>query len=312
MFAKVARLDLIFLRCLIFTSFLAVVFTVLSPYFLSSSNFDNVLSAATVIGLLAFGMTFVIAAGEIDLSVASVMALSATVSALLLRDGAISTLTALLLCAAVGGAVGALTGTLVNFTQAPSFIVTLGMLSVTRAAAFFVADGIPIYGLPDGVTALGQGEFKGVSVPILFLVGAAVITFAILHGTRFGLRLLVLGDNPRAAEQLGLSRARLRVGAFALCGLLAGVAGFIFMARTNCGDPTAGQSYELVAITAVVLGGAKLFGGRASIIGTFLGVLCLGVLQNGLNLLAVSTYYQVLFVGAVLLLAAALERAGER
>lgn len=137
--------------------------------FSSASNFDNVLSAATVIGLLAFGMTFVIAAGEIDLSVASVMALSATISALFLRDGAM-TLTALVLSAAIGGSVGAVTGMLVNFTRAPSFIVTLGMLSVTRAAAFFVADGVPIYGLPDGLTALGQGEVYGISVPILFLL----------------------------------------------------------------------------------------------------------------------------------------------
>jgi ribose transport system permease protein len=133
-----------------------------------------------------------------------------------------------------------------------------------------------------------------------------------LHLTKFGLHTLVYGDSPFAAEAMGIKIPALRLKVYSLCGLYAGIAGFVFMARTNAGDPTAGQNYELVAITAVILGGADLFGGKAIIAGTLLGVLALGVLQNGLNLLAVSTYYQVLFIGLVLIGAALFERLGER
>jgi ribose/xylose/arabinose/galactoside ABC-type transport system permease subunit len=169
---------------------------------------------------------------------------------------------------------------------------------------------MPIYGLPEHVTHLGQGKVLSVSIPVVVLLAASLIAYATLHHLRFGTHLLVYGDNPFAAESMGIHVNSLRLRIYGACGLFSGIAGFVFMARTNAGDPTAGQNYELLAITAVILGGTKLFGGRATVLGTLLGVLCLGVLQNGLNLLAVSTYYQVLFVGVVLLGAALFERFG--
>lgn len=292
---------------------LTVVFSLLSPYFFSASNFENVLSASAVIGLLALGSTFVIAGGEIDLSVASVMALSGTICAALLEEFSFdSPWLSVSICCSTGALCGAATGCLINLTGAPSFIVSLGMLSIARALAYIVSDGTPIYGLPDTITEWGQGKIAGIPGPIFLLLGGAVISYVILHHTRLGRHFLMMGDNAFAAKAMGIRISRLRLIMFTWCGVFAGIAGFVFMARTNAGDPTAGQSYELVAITAVVLGGAKLFGGEATIVGTLLGVLCLGVLQNGLNLLAVSTYYQVLFVGLVLIAAAFLERTGRR
>ena len=288
-------------------------FSVLSPYFLTLANLENVLSASAVIGFLALGSTFVIASGGIDLSVASVMALSGTTSASILLTGPNTPpWVALIVCLITGSVCGILTGLLIAITKAPSFIVTLGMLSVARAVAFIVSDGTPIYGLPDAVTEWGQSTFFLLPGPIAFLFCGVIVAFLLLHCTRFGTQTLIIGDNPAAAEAMGVKVEKLRISIFALCGGFAGIAGFIFMARTNAGDPTAGQNYELIAITAVVLGGAKLFGGEATIIGTLLGVLCLTALQNGLNLLAVSAYFQVLFVGLVLIGAAMLERIGRR
>ena len=301
-----------YFRCLIFLGTLTVIFSVLSPFFLSLKNFDNVLSASAVTGLLALGVTFVIGAGGIDLSIASVMALAGTVCAFFVQDSSFGAVHSLILCIIIGGVVGAFTGGFVNMTRAPSFIVTLGMLSVARALSYILADGTPIYGLPVAVTAFGQGKVAGVSISVIILLLAALVAHLILHSSVFGAHTLLYGDNSSAAEAMGIRVDRLRLKIYSLCGAYAGLAGFVFMARTNAGDPTAGQNYELIAITAVILGGTNLFGGQATIIGTLLGTLCLGTLQNGLTLLAVGTYYQVLFVGVVLLGSALLERFGRQ
>lgn len=299
-----------FLRCLLFFVALVILFSLLSPYFFARSNFDNIIAASAVTGLLALGSTFVIGSGGIDLSIASVMALSGTVCASLIQNSLYGPVTSVVICAGVGATCGGITGALVNLTRAPSFIVTLGMLSVTRALAYIVADGVPIYGLPSSVTEIGQGELVGISLPVWILIGASICALIILRKSMFGMHALFFGDNPKAAKNLGINANLLRLKVYALSGIFSGIAGFVFMARTNAGDPTAGQNYELMAITAVILGGTDLFGGRATVFGTVLGALCLGTLQNGLNLLAVSTYYQVLFVGVVLIGAALLERFG--
>ncbi len=297
-----------YLRCLLFLSLLIITFGSLSPHFLSFSNFDNILSASAVTGLLAIGVTFVMGSGGIDLSVASVMALSGTLCAVISQSSGNPAWQIFFLCAFIGGVCGLITGGLVNLTKAPSFIVTLGMLSVARALAFIVSDGMPVYGLPDQITEIGQGRLLGISIPVLVFLGAAIAAFVVLHCSQFGTHLLYYGDNPSAAGAMGLRIERLQLKVFGLAGIFSGISGFVFMARTNAGDPTAGQNYELVAITAAILGGTKLSGGQANIFGTVLGVICLGALQNGLNLLAVGTYFQVLFVGLVLICAALLER----
>jgi ribose transport system permease protein len=297
-----------YFQSFLFLGALILLFSVLSPYFLSLKNFDNVFSASAVIGLLALGSTFVIASGGIDLSVASSMALSGVICATLLSQFPFSVSVALTICLCVGAACGFINGIFVNLTRAPSFIVTLGMLSVARAIGYIVSDGTPIYGLPAESTWLGQEKLGVVSGPVVILILAAIVAHLLLHYTRFGSHTLIYGDRATTAEALAVPVERLRLKIFTLCGAFSGLAGYVFMARTNSGDPTAGSNYELIAITAVVLGGAKLYGGRATVFGTLLGVLCLGVLQNGLNLLAVSTYYQVLFVGLVLVCAAFLDR----
>ena len=294
--------SLIFLLCLL------LAFGNLSPHFLSVSNFTNILSAVSIVGLMALGGTFVIAAGGIDLSSASVMALSGIVVALVAQAVPLPAPLFVLLAMLIGGACGLANGILVVITRAPSFIITLGMLSVARALAYIISHGLPAYGLPEGLTALGQGRFLGLQGSVLLLSTGAIIAFTLLRFTRFGVHTMALGDDELAATAMGISTGRLRLKLYTLAGAFSGLAGFVFAARTNMGDPAAGEGYQLTAITAVILGGASLYGGRASVIGTVLGAICLGVLQNGLNLLAVSTYYQILFVGGVLIAAAWLSR----
>ena len=299
-------------QCVGFLVILSLAFSITSPFFISITNLNNILTASAVIGLLALGETFVIASGAIDLSTSATMALSAVVCACIIAKFNVSLELAITISIGVGALCGAVTGWLVNLTKAPSFIVTLGMLSVERAIAFIITGGIPVYGLPDRITGIGQNNCMGIPSAAIIMLGAVLISYLLLSKTKFGKHTLLLGDSPSASEAMGILTDRLRLQIFTLAGIFSGLGGFIFLCRTNSGDPSAGQNYELVAITAVVLGGANLYGGRATILGTFAGILCLGILQNGLNLLAISTFYQTLFIGIVLILASFLRRVGIR
>lgn len=298
------------LQCLFFLGAMSLFFTLSSPAFFSSVNLGNILTASSVIGLMAVGATFVIASGAIDLSTAATMGLASVVCAWSVQNLHVNGVPSIFIAVATGAVCGIITGALINLTRAPSFIITLGMMSIYRALAFILTGGIPIYGLEESVTSIAEVQFSGFSLPSLIMLLGMGAGYLLLTGTRFGLHTLLLGDNATASEAMGLQVPRLRLAIFTLAGAFSGLAGFIFMARTNSGDPSAGMNYELIAITAVVLGGANLFGGRATIPGTLAGILCLGVLQNGLNLMAISTFYQTLFVGLVLVLASFLRRLG--
>lgn len=300
------------LQCLLFLLAMSAFFACNSSAFMSPVNITNILTASSVIGLLAIGATFVIASGAIDLSTASTMALSSVVCAWAVQNAHAGGAAPVSIAVAVGGVCGLVTGFLVNLTRAPSFIITLGMLSINRALAFIITGGIPIYGLEEHVTKISDATFLGLPLPALVMLISMLAGNVLLTRTQFGAHMLLLGDNPGAAEAMGIVVSRLRLAIFALAGAFSGLAGFIFMTRTNSGDPSAGMNYELIAITAVVLGGANLFGGRATVPGTLAGILCLGVLQNGLNLMAISTFYQTLFVGIVLVLASLLRRLGPK
>jgi ribose/xylose/arabinose/galactoside ABC-type transport system permease subunit len=289
---------------------MCIFFAFNSSAFITPVNIVNILTASSVIGLMSIGATLVIASGSIDLSTAATMALSSVVCAWCAQNLHTGGLASVVIATAIGGICGMVTGLLINVTRAPSFIITLGMLSINRALAFILTGGIPIYGLEDKITKMAEWQWCGVSFPALVMLVGMLLGYFLLTKTKFGAHTLLLGDNPSASEAMGIKVSHLRLGIFALAGCFSGLAGFIFMARTNSGDPSAGMSYELIAITAVVLGGANLFGGRATVPGTLAGILCLGVLQNGLNLMAISTFYQTLFVGIVLVLASFLRRLG--
>lgn len=282
---------------------LCVAMSILSPYFLSVSNFLNILLATSTIGVLAIAATFVLSSGGLDLSLGSVMGLSGVVAAAVAVNLGLPAPLAVVAGTGAGGAAGLVNGLIVARAYVPAFIVTLGMLGIARGLALVISDGRVIYGLPGAMVYIGQGRPLGIPMPVLVFLAAAVATHVVLAYTRYGRHTLAIGDSETAARAAGIDVARHRLSLYALSGALAGLAGLLFATRINSGDPTAGIAYELTAITAAIIGGTNLFGGRGSILGTMIGALIMGVLQNGLNLLAVQSYYQQMAIGAVLILA---------
>ena len=247
------------------------------PYFLTASNALNILLATSTLGVLAIGMTFVISSAGIDLSVGSLMAFSGVVGSQAVNVLDLPWPVGIVACIAAGAFAGAINGLLVTRGAIPPFIVTLGMLGVARGVALVLTNGVPVYGLPAQIVYLGQGRPFGVPTPVILLLLTAFAAHVLLDHTRFGLYAQVIGDNEGAARAMGIRVNRLKAPLYALSGALAGLAGLIFAARVNAGDPTAGLSYELTAVTATIIGGTNLFGGRGSIVGTLIGALIMGV-----------------------------------
>lgn len=281
---------------------LVVVMSLLSGDFLTAQNLLNVGVQAAVIAVLAFGVTFVIIAGGIDLSVGSVAALSATVLAFLATVEGVPVWLALPLAAATGTVCGLVNGALIAYGKLPPFIATLAMLSVGRGLSLVISEGSPI-ALPDSVSRLGESLGGWLPVPVVIMVVMGLITAVILRRTFTGRAMYAIGGNEEAARLSGIRVKRQKLGIYALSGLFAAVAGVILASRLASAQPQAAQGYELDAIAAVVIGGASLAGGVGTAFGTLIGALILAVLRNGLNLLSVSAFWQQVVIGVVIALA---------
>lgn len=286
---------------------LSVVFLVSSPHFFTFQNILNILVATSTIGILAVGAAFVIGAAGLDLSAGSVMALSATVAGVITVSIGLPWPFTIIICLLTGALIGMISGSLIGFRAIPAFIVTLGMLSIARGLSFLVTDGYPIYGLSNSIVFIGQGSFLSIPIPVLIFIGVCLIGHTLLKNTSFGRHTLAIGDNEEAARNAGISIGWHQIKLYAFSGLLAAIAGLIFMGRVNAADPNAGVMYELTAIAAAIIGGTSLSGGKTSVIGAMLGALIMGILQNGLNLLTVPAYYQQLAIGIILILAVSLK-----
>lgn len=283
-----------------------VVLTIASPVFLTQTNLLNVGLATSVAALLALGQTYVIILAEIDLSVGATLGFSAAVTAMTLRDHGL--LPALLAGLAVGAAVGLVNGLLVTKTRMPSFIATLATLSVLSGMSLQITSGNPVGVTDTTFQDIGQARFAGIPVPVwIMLVMFAVFGF-VLARTRFGRHVYATGDNAEAARLSGIRTQRVKILAFVISGVLAALAGFILTARLSTAEPTAGTGLELEAIAAVIIGGTSLAGGRGTLLGTLVGALVLGVIDNGMNLLDVSPFLQNVVKGLVILLAVFLDR----
>ena len=292
------------LESLIVLAVLGTAMSLQSQFFLSVSNFLNIVLATSTIGILAVGTTLILTSGGLDLSIGSVLGLAGVAGAYLVVELELPWFMAIIGALGAGATAGFVNGTLITRLRIPAFIVTLGMLGIARGLALIIApNGGAIYGLPEPVVYLGQGRPLGIPSPVIILIVLAVIAHYLLAFTRLGRHTLAIGDNESAARATGIPVEKLRRILYTLSGLMAGLAGLVFMARVNAGDPTAGYTYELTAITAAIIGGTSLFGGKGSILGAIIGALIMGVLQNGLNLLAVQSYYQQIAIGAVLILA---------
>ncbi|MBJ7902469.1 ABC transporter permease [Streptomyces sp. NPDC003656] len=283
-----------------------VVLSIASPVFLTSTNLLNVGLATSVVALLAIGQTYVIVLAEIDLSVGAVLGFSSVVTALVLRDHGL--LPALAAGVGVGAAAGLVNGLLVTRTRMPSFIATLAMMSILSGLTLQLTDGNPV-GVDDyGFQGIGQDYLAGIPLPVWLMVAGYVVFGVLLARTGFGRFVYATGDNLEAARLSGIRTQRVKVLAFVISGLLAALGGFILTARLSTAEPTAGTGLELESIAAVIIGGTSLAGGRGKLLGTLIGALVLGVIDNGMNLLDVSPFLQSVVKGVVILLAVFLDR----
>lgn len=286
------------------------VFAVLSPNFLSGGNLRNIGTQITINTILAAGMLFVILIGGIDLSVGATVALCAVIAADLLVAElplAVAIGGALLVSVLIGVVVGTISGFVSERWRVPSFIVTLGMLSVARGAALEISGGRTIFGFPEPFRAFGSGALWG--VPYIFLVALliAVIGWFVLARTTFGRLLYAIGDNAEAVRLAGHRTSTYAVAAFAILGGAVGVAAIVYMSRLNISSPILGAGFELDAIAAVIIGGASLSGGRGTMFGTVLGAVLLGVLTNGLILVGVGDNIRLMITGAIIVGAVVLD-----
>ena len=286
---------------------LCVVLSMSSEFFLTWNNWTNIIRQTAINGILAIGVTFVILAGGIDLSVGSVMALCGAVAASFSMTASESFIgLAVVAGLATGLAAGLVNGFLVAYLRIPAFVATLGMLSVARGLTFIYTDGRPISNLSKPFLWFGNGTVLNIPVPIVALAVVFAVCWFTLRHTVFGRHVYAVGGSERAAITNGVNTRRVTALTYAISGALAALAGIILTARSTAALPQAGVAYELDAIAAVVIGGTSLAGGRGTLIGTLFGALIIGTINNGLDLLGISSYYQQvvkgsIIVGAVLL-----------
>jgi len=291
-----------------------VFFATQTDRFLSGANFSLILQQVMVVGTLAIGQTLVILTGGIDLSNGMIMALSSVLMTGLAANSGMNPLLAILVGLAVCVAFGVLNGWLTTAIGLPSFIVTLGTFNIAYALVRIYTTAT-VTGVPDAMLFFGETFGIGstrISYGSLLMLGLFVMAGFVLSSTRAGRAVYAVGDNPEAARLAGLRTNRVLLGVYAVAALSYGIAGLLLVARTGVGDPQAGQTGNLDSITAVVLGGTSLLGGRGQIAGTLVGALIVGVFRNGLQLMGVGSIYQVLITGILVILAVSVDYLSHR
>jgi len=279
-----------------------------SPPFRTLSNTENILQQVSVNGIMAIGMTLVIITAGIDLSVGSVLALSAVIATSFAHPRAHPLIVPVAMGVLAGLACGVVNGVLIAKKRLAPFIVTLGMMTIARGAALVYTKGRPMIDLSDAYNEIGGGAIGSIPFSAIIFFVVVLLGVFILHYTRFGRYVYAVGGNELAAKVSGINTDRVLIAVYALQGALAGVAGIVLSSRVMSGSPATAAGSELDAIAAVVIGGTSLNGGVGSIAGTIAGVLIIGVMNNGLDLLAVSSYWQQIIKGAIIVLAVLLDR----
>ncbi len=282
-------------------------FSYRSARFSTPDNLQTIAIAAAPFALIALGQTLVILTGGIDLSVGSIIALSAMASAATVKGHPERLWLSVLVAVAVGFAAGAVNGFLVSKINVPPFIATLGMLTTASGLAYVIGKGAPINGLPSDFGKIANNQILGLQIPVLVMILGIVALAVVMKRTSYGMRIYAVGGNPVAAQIAGVKTGRILFSVYAFSGLLAGLSGVMLASRVISGPPNLGQGYELDAIAAVVIGGASLLGGRGSVWGTALGLLLIQTLNNGLDILIVPAYWQSVIKGVLIVAAVAVD-----
>jgi ribose transport system permease protein len=288
---------------------LFIVFSALTSSFYQPANLLDILLQSSINSMIAVGMTLVVMTRGIDLSVGSVVGLSSMIAASALAQNLLLGIVAGML---VGVVCGLINGVLIAKIKLPDFIVTLGMLSIYRGLALIYTDGKPIYGIDPTFRAIFAGQLAGIPTPVLLAVAIAFLAFLLVRYTALGEQVIAVGGNEEAARLSGINIDRVKISVYAVSGLLASLAGFVLIARVGAAEPIGGTGFELQAIGAAVIGGASLFGGEGNPLESLIGALTLGALQNGLTLLNVPSFWQLVATGAVVILAVFADQATRR
>jgi len=290
---------------------LFVALALASPYFLTPANLSSVVRQTAVINTMALGMTMIIIAGGIDLSVGAILAFSGLLGAMAMQAGMpiwLGVATGLL----AGAFCGLINGLLTVRLNINPFIVTLGTLGILRGVTLIISNGLPVHRIPPRFAFLGEGSVLGVPFVLWLLALCAIATHVILEHTRLGRYAFAIGSNPDAAFYTGIPVGFYTAAVYTISGLLCGLAGMIEASRLMTGQPTAGQGYELQVIAAVVIGGGSLRGGEGSVPGTLVGAFIMGLLSNGSDLLGISPYLQQAIIGAIIIVAVTLDELRKR
>lgn len=280
---------------------ICIAISISSPNFLTVTNLLIVVKQISINAMLAFGVTFVIVAGGIDLSMGSVVAVAGVVAASFAHPGSYPLVVPLFAGLMVGILIGTFNGFVITKGNVPPFIVTLGTMTIGRGLALILSDGRPVSNLSSSFGYIGGGEFLGIPFPIIILAVVFIVCLVVLKKTILGRYIYAVGGNEQAAKASGIDVNRIKIIVYTICGGLSALGGIILASRISTGQPNVGVAFELDAIAAVVIGGTSLSGGVGTMTGTLIGALLIGVISNGLDLLNVSSYYQQVIMGIIII-----------
>ncbi|MEG0855881.1 MAG: ABC transporter permease [Terrisporobacter sp.] len=290
----------------IFLIVLIFIFSVTSKYFFTFNNITNIIRQISIVGISTVAMTMVILTGGIDLSVGAMLALSSVLLAKMMTSG-VSMYLAIPITLIIGIVMGLFNGFLINKIKISPLISTLGTMTIYRGLTYIATSGLPIYGFPQGFSFIGQGYIGKIPVPVFILIGVYIIGFIILYMTNFGVHVYGVGGSEKASLLSGVKVDLLKYKVYAISGFLAALAGVVSLSRINSALPNTGTGFELDVVTAVVLGGISVNGGVGKLSGVIIGCLIIGILSNGMILLNIGEYYQMVVKGVVLLVAVGID-----
>lgn len=279
----------------------------ITPRFLTVGNLTIILTQVSINALLAFGVTFVIITGGIDLSLGSMVAVTGVAAALFAHPNTFPLVVPLLIALIAGMAMGGFNGLVITKSKVPPFIVTLGTMTIGRGLALIMSKGRPVSNLSDAFNFIGGGQVFGIPFPIIILIIVFILCWLLLKKTIWGRYMYAVGGNEQAARASGISINRIKMLVYTLSGALAALAGIVLTSRITTGQPNAGQGFELDAIAAAIIGGTSTSGGSGTMTGTLIGALLIGVISNGLDLLNVTSYYQEVVMGVIIIGAVVLD-----
>lgn len=280
-----------------------LVFSILSPQFLKMKNFFNITRQIATLGICSVGFTFVLITGGIDLSLGYQISLINIICAYMMTKMGVNWILAILISIAAGTAIGLLNGLIITKTGVAPLIVTLSMMTILNGLSYLISKGLPMFGFPRSFSFLGQGSVLGIPISLIFLIAIILIGAFILNKTFYGRYFYAIGSNEEATKLSGVNTGKIRILVYTLCGFFTSIGGILLLSRLNSAQSATGAGFEFDVLTACVLGGVSSSGGKGSILGASIGVLIVGVLNNGLLLLNVSEYIQLVIKGIILLAA---------